>query len=227
MKGPDPIPLSRTVNEMVSSGDDRGIDDGSIHVLCMHGDLKGILSGLGIKGSKHETVRRAMEILMGLSLKGYEGRSVGAIFLIGDIEGIRRNSTQMIINPFKGWNGVNIKDAKQLPTVEAFSQLDGAIVIDVRGNLHYAGRMIHVKEEECESGHSDFNRSRGKGSGTRWRAARYITTRTRTVAITLSSNGTITLFMNGKEMGRMERRLCTIRNMDVLLGLQPVNTLPC
>lgn len=181
-----------------------------IHLLCIEGNIDKILDRSGTKGNKRSVMKRALDILIGLSLKGYEGKPVGAIYLIGDIEGIRRNSTQMIINPFKGWRDVNVKYPDQLATIEAFTQLDGALVIDVRGMIHYAGRMINVREVDCYDGSRDFSSRKGKGSGTRWRAARFITSRTRTIALTLSSNGNITVFMNGIEIGGMKRRLISM-----------------
>lgn len=197
------------------------VDGKDVHLLCLQGDLSAIMDGLGLKGSKRTSVRKAIEILMGLSLKGYEGRSVGALYLVGDIEGIRRNSTQMIINPFKGWKDINIADHDQIPTIESFTQMDGAMVFDSRGFVHYAGRMISVSGPECGENDLDFKRRKGKGSGTRWRAARFITNRTRTVAIVLSSSGTITVFKDGNEIGRLERMMCSMRSSDVPLYLYP------
>ncbi len=196
-------------------------DGNDVHLLCLQGDLSAIMEGLCLKGTKGTTVRNAMEILMGLSLKGYEGRSVGALYLVGDIEGIRRNSTQMIINPFKGWKDINIGDHDQIPTIESFTQMDGAMVFDSRGFVHYAGRMINVRGPECGEIEFDFERRKGKGSGTRWRAARFITKRTRTVAVVLSSSGTITVFKDGNEIGRLERKMCSMRSSDVPLYLYP------
>jgi DNA integrity scanning protein DisA with diadenylate cyclase activity len=196
-------------------------DDADVHLLCLSGNLEEIMRGLMLKGSRKKSTRAAIEILMGLSLKGYEGRSIGALYLIGDIEGIRKNSTQMIINPFKGWKEININDPKQLPTMESFTQMDGAMVFDSRGFAHYAGRMINVREAECDSSDLDFGKKKGKGSGTRWRAARYITMRTRTVAVTLSSSGSITIFKDGREVGKLKRRMCSIRSEDVPLILYP------
>lgn len=196
-------------------------ESGDIHLLCLTGDLSKITEKLNLKGTKRIAARSAIEILMGLSLKGYEGRSIGALYLIGDIEGIRRNSTQMIINPFKGWKDVNIRDLKQVPTIESFTQMDGAMVFDSRGFAHYAGRMINVRDNDCTGENLDFGKRKGKGSGTRWRAARYITLKTRTIAVMLSSNGTITVFKDGKEMGKLERRMCSMNSKDVKLYLFP------
>lgn len=204
---------------------DRSIVDNGGHekvlLMCIKGDIEGIMKRTRTTGKRNRIIRRAIDILMGLSIKGYEGRSVGAIYLIGDIQGVRKNSAQMIINPFKGWRDINIEDHKQLPTLESFSQLDGAIIIDNRGFVHYAGRMINVKDETPANEHKDFKKKKGKGSGTRWRAAKFITSRTKTIAVTLSSSGNITIFRNGEQVGILERRLCSMELKDVPVYLFP------
>lgn len=183
-----------------------------LQMLSMSGNVKEMISNItSARSKKKEVITRILDILIGLSLKGYEGKSVGALFLVGDIEGIRRHTSQMIINPFKGWRNINILDEKQQLTFESFSQLDGAFVIDSRGFAHYAGRMIHVVPDRGrdDRGFHDRRQDR-KGAGTRWRAAMFITEKTKTVAVTLSNRGDITLFERGKEIGRLERRIIKI-----------------
>ncbi|MBN1390878.1 MAG: diadenylate cyclase [Candidatus Thermoplasmatota archaeon] len=185
------------------------VEERAIQMLCMEGDIDHIINRvMSGQVSKKRVLRRTLDILIGLSLKGYEGKPVGAIFLIGDIEGIRRHTSQMIINPFKGWRDINILDEKQMPTFEAFCQLDGAFVLDHRGFAHYAGRMIQVRgETDCgkeDPGKHPIDRN---GTGTRSRASRYITERTKTIAVSLSHSGEITLFERGKEIGRITRKV--------------------
>jgi diadenylate cyclase len=178
-----------------------------IHIVVMEGDMDEILDRLRAgKGLPINVTERCLDILIGLSLKGYEGKAIGAIYLIGDIEGVKKNSTQMIINPFKGWDKINVMDATQQPTFEAFTQLDGAILIDKRGYAKSAGMMIHVKGWQIPN-HEIEQPQSTRGRGTRWRAARYITSITGTVALTLSNSGDIAVFVRGKEIGRLERKI--------------------
>jgi DNA integrity scanning protein DisA with diadenylate cyclase activity len=190
----------RTVRPLSSSKD--------IHIVVMEGDLDRVLGTLRSgKGAPVHIIERGLDILIGLSLKGYEGKPIGAIYLIGDVEGVKRNSSQMIINPFKGWNKVNIMDPEQQPTFEAFTQLDGAILIDTRGFARSAGIMIHVKNQDPDH----FGIVQGplsvKGRGTRWRASKFITSVTGTTALTLSHSGDIAIFQRGKEIGRLQRKI--------------------
>lgn len=187
-------------------------DTGSVQMLCMEGDIDDIIEKIKTAvGKKKIVIRRTIDILIGLSLKGYEGKTVGALFLIGDIDGIRRYTSQMIINPFKGWKDISILDERQQLTFESFSQLDGAFVLDHRGLAHYAGRMIHVRgEQDCYDQRSTARSMDRKGTGTRWRAAKDITEKTKTVAVSLSHGGDISVFERGKEIGRVVRKVMDV-----------------
>ena len=188
------------------------VDDSSVQMLCMEGDIDDILGKIKTAvGKKKIVIKRTINILIGLSLKGYEGKTVGALFLIGDIDGIRRQTSQMIINPFKGWKDINIMDEKQQLTFESFSQLDGAFVMDHRGFAHYAGRMIHVRgDQDCRDQGTRGSTLDRKGTGTRWRAAKGITEDTKTVAVSLSHGGDISIFERGKEIGRIVRKVVEV-----------------
>lgn len=183
-----------------------------VQLLSMSGNIEDIISKITSgRSNKKKVIERIIDILIGLSLKGYEGKTVGAIFLVGDIEGIRRHTTQMIINPFKGWRDTNVLDEKQQLTFEAFSQMDGAFVIDSRGYAHYLGRMIHaIPDHNYDSRRVYDPQIERKGTGTRWRASRFITEKTRTVAIALSNRGDISVFERGKKIGGLDRKIIKI-----------------
>jgi DNA integrity scanning protein DisA with diadenylate cyclase activity len=192
-----------------------------VQIVCLNGSIHEILGTLRGRGKKNlNIIERTLEIITGLSLKGYEGKAVGTMFLIGDIEGVKKNTTPMIINPFKGWRDVNIMDGKRQRTFEAFSQLDGAIVIDSRGNAHSAGRMVHVKDDPtCGKEFSVQKPWDSGGTGTRSRASKYITEVSKTVAITLSMNGDISIYHGGKEIGSLKRDICMVRtdSTDIII----------
>lgn len=202
--------------------DDGNLNDHqTIQVLCLNGDVDRIIEDLKRKGKRNlKIVRRTLDLLVGLSLKGYEGKPVGTMYLIGDVEGIRRNTTQMIINPFKAWRRINILDNKNQRTFEAFSQLDGAVVIDSRGFAYSAGRMIHISDEPVCG--KDFARNkpweRGN-TGTRSRAGKFITGVTKTVALSLSTNGDLSVHHGGKEIAKMRREIKKLRTdqLDILI----------
>jgi diadenylate cyclase len=179
-----------------------------IHIVVMEGDLDHVIEVLRSgRGTPVQIIERGLDVLIGLSLRGYEGKPIGAIYLIGDVDNVKRNSSQMIINPFKGWNNVNIMDPEQQPTFEAFTQLDGAILIDTRGFARSAGIMIHVRSSEPDQFATLQGHFSVKGRGTRWRAAKYITSITSTTALTLSHSGDIAVFQRGKEIGRLQRKI--------------------
>ena len=184
--------------------------ENEIYIPYMQGNVGSVLSGLST-GSKRNLriIEKGIRLLMGLSLKGYEGKSVGTVLLIGDLENLRRNTSQLVANPFKGYfRKYNITDPQHRRTFEAYSRLDGAMMIDHKGFISSAGRVIDIKEDR-QSGVlvSDQDVRRGRGKGTRDKAARYITSVTKTVAVTLSSDGDITVYERGKSLGKLEWRV--------------------
>ncbi len=181
-------------------------DSQKIYIPIMKGNIDHLIDRMNKRARRDpKVVRKAFEMMIGLSLKGYEGKSVGTIFLIGDMDGVRRNTNQLIANPFKGYyKRINILDPKNRRTLEAYSQLDGAIVIDGSGNLSSAGRVIDIKGgRDRESNDSDPNGSGRRGGGTRDRAAQYITTVSNTLALTLSCDGDLTVYERGRCLGKI------------------------
>ncbi len=196
------LPRSSDGDACTSMSDTVGSKD--IFIPIMRGSIDHLMDKMNKKARRDpKVVKKAFEVLIGLSLKGYEGKSVGTIFLIGDMEGVRRNTNQLIANPFKGYyKRINIMDPKNRRTVEAYTQLDGAIVIDGLGNLSSAGRVIDIKGERGPPG-SDPHGSSRRGGGTRDRASQYITTVSNTLALTLSCDGDLTVYERGKCLGKI------------------------
>lgn len=133
-----------------------------------------------------------LEILLNLafevSKEGKEGKPVGALFIIGDTDEVLKRSHQLIINPFYGHKELSIKEEKNWKIIKEFAQLDGAFVIDEKGNAIAAGRYISV----------NYIANKPLGMGGRHLAAMFITKNTKAIAITVSSTGVISVFKDGE-----------------------------
>jgi len=142
-------------------------------------------------GIELEVLTKSMELARHIASRGREGHSIGAIFAIGPLPILRKHSTALVLNPFKGHNAdkrsVLSKDNHE--TFIEFSWLDGAIFFNKEGIASDAGRYIQVP-----SGISPK-----PGEGGRHLAARAISQLADCVAICVSSSGTITLYVNGRD----------------------------
>ena len=143
-----------------------------------------------------EVLSRMMELARHLASRGREGHSIGALFAIGSIPKMRRYSTQLVLNPFKGHgdNKKSILDTKNHETLAEFAWLDGAILFNSKGIASDAGRYVQVPSGVAPK----------SGEGGRHLAARAISQLADAIAICVSSSGTITIFSKGKEKYRVK-----------------------
>ena len=142
-----------------------------------------------------EVLARAMELARQIGGRGREGHAVGALFAIGSVPKLRRYTTAIVLNPFKGHS-----DSKKDVTVQnnhetlaEFAWLDGAILFNSKGIASDAGRYVQVP--------SGINPKSGEGG--RHLAARAISQLANAIAICVSSSGVITIYSKGRERYRV------------------------
>ena len=146
-----------------------------------------------------EVFEQALELAIQIAAEGREGKSLGALFVVGDYENVSRYSTQLVLNPFKGYSEEerNILDPRLTETVKEFCAIDGAFLIRGDGVIEAAGAFLHPGFS-----HEDLP----MGLGARHAAAAGITAVTNSIAITVSaSTGTIRVFKRGKVVIEIER----------------------
>jgi DNA integrity scanning protein DisA with diadenylate cyclase activity len=142
-----------------------------------------------------EILARLMELARHIGGRGREGHAVGALFAIGSVPKLRRYSTALVLNPFKGHSDAkkNIADSNNHETLAEFAWLDGAILFNSKGIASDAGRYVQVP--------SGINPKPGEGG--RHLAARSISQLADAIAICVSSSGVITLYSKGREKYRV------------------------
>ncbi len=154
------------------------------------------------KSVKPEVFEKVLRIALELANQGREGKSVGAIFVLGDKDEILENTKQMIFNPFKGYDPDerNILKANLDDTLKEFSLLDGAIIINSDGVIEAAGAYISTSSLNVDD--------LPKGLGARHMAAAAITALTNAISIVVSeSTGDVTIFKNGSIVTRIEKSM--------------------
>ncbi len=149
--------------------------------------------------SNPEVFEKVLDIAADLGQEGREGKSVGTIFVIGDIEGVKRFSEPLMLNPFQGHpeEQRNILDPSLRQTVKELSALDGAFLIREDGVVEAAGVFLRSVIP------GSFL---PRGLGARHRSAAAITATTKATAITVSeSTGTVAVFRDGKIIIEIEK----------------------
>lgn len=146
-----------------------------------------------------EVFERILAIAIELGNEGREGKPVGTIFVIGDLENVMKNSEQMIFNPFHGYPAEerNVLDPRLKETIKEFAMIDGAFLISGTGFVESAGAYLrsNVPPEML-----------ARGLGTRHQSAAGITAATGAVAVVVSqSTGNITVYHQGKKLIEIEK----------------------
>jgi diadenylate cyclase len=146
-----------------------------------------------------QVLEKVLQIAMDISREGREGRSVGAIFVIGDYAKVLKYCRQMVINPFRGYREEekSVLDPSLGETVKEFSTLDGAFIIRGDGEIMSAGAFLRPEKTPVNL---------TSGLGTRHAAAAAITAITGALAVVISqSTGTVSLFKAGGLVMALER----------------------
>lgn len=155
---------------------------------------------------KIEVLERIIAIATELSVEGREGKPVGTLFCVGDVNRVNTMVKPLVLNPFYGYRAEdrNILNPFMDETIKEFSVIDGGFVIRGDGVIESAGSLIHAPAEFYENLPSGF--------GTRHSAAAAITKAADCVSVCISaSSGQVTIFRKGVMFPLMERPIGSSR----------------
>ena len=138
-----------------------------------------------------EVLTQLMKLARHLGGRGREGHAIGALFAVGALPSLRKHSTALVLNPFKGHPAEKrtILDEENHETLAEFAWLDGAIFFNRECVASDAGRYIQVPSGVSPKA----------GEGGRHLAARAISHLAEGIAICVSSSGTITMYAKGRD----------------------------
>ncbi|MEM2925336.1 MAG: diadenylate cyclase [Methanocellales archaeon] len=143
-------------------------------------------------------LRAVLRIAMDIGRQGREGRPIGTVFVLGDSAEVLKRSHQLILNPFQGHNGTerDVTCVENWETIKALAMLDGAFIIDEKGQILTAGAYLDVDAKSVQI---------QKGLGARHAAAAAISKETRAISVTVSqSGGTVRVYKDGKRLIEIE-----------------------
>jgi DNA integrity scanning protein DisA with diadenylate cyclase activity len=142
---------------------------------------------------------RVIDIAMRLAREGREGRPLGTIFVLGELEKLAPYLRQLVLNPCEGHpqKNRNIHDDELFESLREFAALDGAFVVNNRGVVESAGTYLDAPAPK---------KKLRSGLGARHTAAAAITAASEAIAVVISeSSGTVTVFHEGKQILELEK----------------------
>lgn len=184
-------------------------EDGTVVILADHPfklsiqlKLEDVPLARVIKGLSEKidpaVLEAILRVVFDIHREGREGKSIGTLFVVGDVEKVLSYTQQLIINPYQGQPESlrKIQNPENWESVKELAQLDGAFILDRSGRIYCAGAYIMVRNGV--KAHPGF--------GGRHLAAASITQETDAVAIALSSSGTVRVFERGRVIFQQELR---------------------
>ena len=131
-----------------------------------------------------------MQLAVEIAREGREGRKIGTLFVVGDVERVLERSRPLLLDPLYGHPrellDVSRPDFRE--TVKELAQLDGAFLVDDDGTFAAAARYIDVAPKTPLT----------PGLGTRHAAASSITAETGAVAIVVSQSSVVRVYADGE-----------------------------
>jgi DNA integrity scanning protein DisA with diadenylate cyclase activity len=138
------------------------------------------------------TLEAVIQLAVEIAREGREGRKIGTLFVVGDVERVLARSRALILDPLYGHPAellrVDRPDFRE--TVKELAQLDGAFVVDDAGVFVSAGRYVDV--DLTDTG------AFVPGLGTRHAAAASISRATRATAVVVSQSSVVRVFSGGE-----------------------------
>jgi diadenylate cyclase len=136
------------------------------------------------------TVEDVLQLAVEIAREGREGRKIGTLFVVGDVDNVVAHSRPLLLDPLYGHPDelLDVRRPDFRETVKELAQLDGAFVVDKHGTFVSAARYVDV----------DPGTALMPGLGTRHAAAASITAQTRSVAIVVSQSSIVRVYAQGE-----------------------------
>jgi diadenylate cyclase len=141
---------------------------------------------------RRRTLEEVIQLAVELAREGREGRKIGTLFVIGDVENVLAQSRSLLLDPLYGHATelLQVDRPEFRETVKEFAQLDGAFILRDDGIFVSAGRYIDVEVGSP----SNFL----PGLGTRHAAAASISRTTDAIAVAVSQSSVVRVFARGE-----------------------------
>lgn len=143
------------------------------------------------RGINPDTLEQTLVLAVEIAREGREGRKIGTMFVVSDLEETLKRSKSLILDPL--WHhpaeDKHIDDPNTRETVKELAQLDGAFLVSDEGLVVSAARYIDASSEGIEL---------PLGLGSRHMAAASITKHSNAIAVVVSETAVVRVFDDGE-----------------------------
>ena len=142
------------------------------------------------RGIDRDVLESVVALAVDIAREGREGRKIGTLFVIGDVESVLGRTRSLLLDPLYGHpeEVLDVRLPEFRETVKELAQLDGAFIVDATGTFVAAARYVDVDQRTALL----------PGLGTRHAAAASITADTKAVAIVVSQSSVVRVYARGE-----------------------------
>jgi DNA integrity scanning protein DisA with diadenylate cyclase activity len=171
-------------------------------------------------GPRKRTLEAIVQLAVELAREGREGRKIGTLFVIGDVDNVTSKSRPLLLDPLYGHPSdlLHVERADFRETVKELAQLDGAFLVADDGTFVSAGRYVDVDV----SAPDNFL----PGLGTRHAAAASVTRETRATAVAVSQSSVVRVFSGGEIRAEIIPELFLMSREGLFTPAPEVSQLP-
>jgi diadenylate cyclase len=166
------------------------------------------------------TLEQVIELSVEIAREGREGRKIGTLITVGDVDEVLRRSRPLLLDPLHGHAPelLHVSRPEFRETVKELAQLDGAFVVRSDGTFVSAGRFIAVDVSE----ETNFI----AGLGSRHAAAASISRATASIAVVVSQSSIVRVYARGELLAEIVPELFLLSQERLLAPSAEVLPVP-
>jgi diadenylate cyclase len=170
--------------------------------------------------ARRQTLEEVLQLGVEIAREGREGRKIGTMLVVGDVEETLRRSRPLLLDPLYGHSAelLHVSRPDFRETVKELAQLDGAFLVDDDGTFAAACRYVEVDASASELFMA--------GLGTRHAAAASISRATRATAIVVSQSSIVRVFAGGEIRAEIVPELFLLSRQQLFTPDAAVQQLP-
>ncbi len=169
--------------------------------------------------ARRHALEEIVQLAVEIAREGREGRKIGTLFVIGDVDEVVARSRPLLLDPLYGHEPelLRISEPGLRETVKELAQLDGAFLVDDDGTFVSAGRYVDVDlDPELFL----------PGLGTRHAAGASITRATRALAVVVSQSSVVRVFVDGEVRAEIIPELFLMSKQQLFARGAEIRTMP-
>jgi diadenylate cyclase len=169
---------------------------------------------------RRQTLEEVLQLAVEIAREGREGRKIGTLFVVGDVDETLARSRPLLLDPLYGHPPElrHVTRADFRETVKELAQLDGAFLVQDDGTFAAAGRYVDIDLA--------LPQVFMPGLGTRHAAAASISRETGAIAIVVSQSSVVRVFAGGEMRAEIIPELFLMSNQQLFTPDAVVRQLP-